>query len=87
MSAEQLEESLMKLPRDERLRFARWLYEHEEDILKSANDSVHPTAEAEILRRCKEIEANPERLEAWEGTTERVRSRLHELRRQKAGTL
>ncbi|MCI0746756.1 MAG: hypothetical protein L0Y58_15245 [Verrucomicrobia subdivision 3 bacterium] len=85
MSAEQIEESLMKLPREERLRFAQWFYEHEDDILAPRDHSkIHPAVEAEILRRRQEADDHPERLEAWEGTTERVRGRLHELRRQKA---
>lgn len=38
---------------------------------------------AGILQRRDEADAHPERLEPWEGTTERVRTRLHELRLQK----
>jgi len=85
MSAEQLEDSLMKLPREERRRFAQWFYQHETDILEPHDDDkIHPAIEAEILRRREEVDAHPERLEPWEGTTQRVRARLHELRRQKA---
>jgi len=74
----------MKLAREERRRFARWFYEHEGRILEPRDeDEVHPAIEAEILRRRDETDAHPERLEPWEGTTERVRARLHELRRQK----
>jgi hypothetical protein len=84
MSAEQLEDSLMKLPRDERRRFAQWFYENENDILEPReDDATHPAIQAEIMRRREEVDTHPERLEPWEGTTERVRARLHELRRQK----
>ena len=84
MSAEQLEDSLMKLPREERRRFAQWFYANEINILEPRDDdTVHPAIEAEILRRRDEVDDHPERLEPWEGTTERVRARLHELRRQK----
>jgi hypothetical protein len=38
---------------------------------------------SEILRRRDEVDTHPELLEPWEGTTERVRARLHQLRRQK----
>jgi hypothetical protein len=84
MSAEQLEDSLMKLPREERRRFAQWFYKNENDILEpQGDDAIHPAIQAEILRRRDEADAHPERLEPWDGTTERVRARLHELRRQK----
>jgi hypothetical protein len=84
MSAEELKDSLMKLPREERQRFAQWFYEHENDILEPQDaDEIHPTIKAEILRRRDEVDAHPEQLEPWEGTTESVRARLHELRRQK----
>jgi hypothetical protein len=85
MSVEQLEDSLMRLAREERRRFARWFYEHENSILEpQGDDEIHPAIEAEILRRRDEADAHPERLDPWEGTTERVRARLHELRRQNA---
>jgi hypothetical protein len=85
MSAEQLEDSLMKLPREERRRFAQWFYEHENDVLEPRDDDpIHPAIQAEILRRRDEADAHPEQLEPWEGTTERVRARLNEFRRQKA---
>lgn len=84
MSAEQLEESLMKLPCEERRRFAQWFYENENHILEPQGDnSIHPAIQAEILRRRDEADAHPERLEKWDGTTDRVRSGMHELRRQK----
>jgi hypothetical protein len=37
-----------------------------------------------ILQRRNEVDAHPELLEPWEGTTDRVRARLHEIRDQKA---
>jgi hypothetical protein len=83
MSTEEIEDSLMKLPREERRRFAQWFYENENDILgPQADDTIHPAIQAEILRRRDETDAHPERLEPWDGTTERVRARLHELRHQ-----
>lgn len=84
MSAEQLEDTLMKLPPEERRRFALWFYEHEEEVLEPKAEELHPAIQAEILRRREEADANAEQLEPWEGTTERVRERLHELRRKKA---
>ena len=82
MSVEQLEQTVLKLPHEERRRFLDWLYEHEEELL--GPDYIHPEVQAEILRRRDEALAHPERLEPWEGTTERVRARLHEIRHQKA---
>ncbi len=46
---------------------------------------LHPDVKVEILRRRDEVNTHPELLEPWEGTTERARARLHELRRQKLG--
>lgn len=84
MSAEQVEDSLMKLPRQERRRFDLWFYENENDVLEPRDDdTIHPAVEAEILRRRDEVDAHPERLELRQGTTERSRARLYELRRQK----
>ena len=83
MSLEQLENTLLNLPHEERRRFARWFYEHEDDIVGPQDGEIHPEVQAEILRRRAETDAHPEQLEPWEGTTERVRSRLHELCRQK----
>ena len=84
MSVEQIETTLLQLPREERRRFADWFYAHEAEILTpQVDDPVHPEVRAEILRRRDEADAQPELLEPWEGTTERVRARLHELRHQK----
>ncbi len=82
MSVEQIENTLLQLPREERRRFADWFYEHEKEL--AGHDYIHPDVKAEILRRRDEVDAHPELLEPWEGTTERVRARLYELRRQKA---
>ena len=79
MSVEQLEQSILKLSIEERRQFVQWFYEHEEEFIgRDAND-IHPDVKAEILRRLDEIDAHPELLEPWAGTTERVRARLHEL--------
>ena len=87
MSVEQIETTLLQLPREERRRFADWFYAHEAEILTPQDDhAIHPEIQAEILRRRDEVDAHPEQLEPWEGTTERVRARLHELRHQKTQT-
>jgi len=81
MSVEQIEESVMKLSLKESRRLLDWLYEHESEL--AGRDYIHPEVKAELLRRRDEALAHPELLEPWEGTTERVRARLHEIRRQK----
>lgn len=86
MSVEQIETTLLQLPHEERRRFADWFHAHEAEILTPLNEDIHPEIKAEILRRRDEVDAHPERLEPWEGTTERVRARLHELRHQKTQT-
>ena len=84
MSVEQIEASLLKLPPAERAAFANWFYEHEDELLGNDNGEIHPEVQAEILRRRAEARAHPELLEPWEGTTERLREQLNEIRRQKA---
>jgi len=82
MSVQQIEESVLKLSIEDRRRFLDWLYEHEDEL--AGQDYIHPKVKAEILRRRDEALAHRESLEPWEGTTERVRARLHEIRHQKA---
>jgi len=82
MSVEQLEKSVLGLSPEDRRRFLDWLYEHEEEL--RGPDGLDAEVKAEILRRRDAASANPEQLESWEGTTERVRARLHEIRNQKA---
>jgi hypothetical protein len=85
MSLEQLEQKVLSLPRDERRKFARWFYEHENEIVEPRDeDEISPAVRAEILRRRDEALAHPERMEPWEGTVDRVKARLDEVRRQKA---
>jgi hypothetical protein len=85
MSLDQLEQKVLSLPREERRKFARWFYEHENEIVEPHNDDeISPAVRAEILRRRDEALAHPERMEPWDGTVERVKARLDEIRRQKA---
>jgi hypothetical protein len=83
MSLEQIENTLLTLSPEDRRRFAQWFYEHEDAIVDLPEGDIHPEVQAELLRRRAEIDARPEKPEPWDGTTERVRARLHELRRQK----
>jgi hypothetical protein len=85
MSLEQLEQKVLSLPRDERRKFARWFYEHENEIVEPRDDDgINPAVRVEILRRRDEELAHPERMEPWDGTVNRVKARLDEIRRQKA---
>ncbi len=87
MNLEQLEQDVLKLPRETRREFARWFYEHENEILDPQDDDeISPAVRAEILRRRDEALAHPEQMEPWDGTMERVKKRLDEVRRQKAAT-
>jgi hypothetical protein len=86
MSLEQLESAILALAPDQRKRLAAWFDEHREDLVSEddAADDLSDDQKAEILRRRDLALAHPELLEPWDGTIERVRQRLHELRRQKA---
>jgi len=80
MSVEQLEQTVLNLPPDERRRFLDWLYEHEDEWL--GPDDIHPEVKAEILRRREEALAHPEKLEAWESAFPRMKQRFDELHRK-----
>jgi hypothetical protein len=83
MSVEQIEQSVLQLSADERRQFVQWFFEHADELAGLDDNDIHPEVKAEILRRRNEADAHPESLEPWEGTTDRVRARLNELRRQK----
>lgn len=60
MSLDQLEQKVLSLPREERRKFARWFYEHENEIVEPRDDDeISPAVRAEILRRRDELIANP----------------------------
>jgi hypothetical protein len=59
MSIEQLESKLMELPPKERRRFARWFYDHENEILEPGDDETAPEVYAEVIRRREELRAQP----------------------------
>ena len=82
MSAEQIEQSLLQLPHEERRRFLDWFYEHEDELIGVDDDQIHPEVQAEILRRREEALAHPEKLEAWESAFPRMQQRFDELRRK-----
>ena len=85
MSVEQIEKTLLQLPRVERRQFADWFFRHANEIIEPEDEeNISPDIKGAILRRRDEVDAHPEMLEPWEGTTERVRARLHEIRDQKA---
>jgi hypothetical protein len=86
MSLEQLESAILALGPEQRKKLAAWFDDHRHDLLgqNDADDDLSEDQKAEILRRRDQALAHPELLEPWDGTIERVRQRLHELRRQKA---
>lgn len=88
MTLEQLESSILSLTAEERNQFVRWFEEHRRDLIRDDEDDEELSAEqqAEILRRREQALAHPELLEPWEGGIDRVRQRLHVLRRQKAAS-
>ncbi|MDD5139929.1 MAG: hypothetical protein PHY43_06690 [Verrucomicrobiales bacterium] len=82
MSVEQIEKTLLELPTEERRQFADWFFQHENEIIGSnADEYIHPSVKAELLRRLKEVEEHPELLEPWDGTLKRARQQLDEFRR------
>ena len=82
MSLEQLENAILDLEPDERQRLAVWFEAHRLELLGGVDNEITQEQEAEIVRRRDLALAHPELLEPWDGTIERVRDRLHEIRSQ-----
>ncbi|MBA2435951.1 MAG: hypothetical protein H0V54_12885 [Chthoniobacterales bacterium] len=83
VSLEQLEDAILGLSPDERQRLALWFEDNRRELLGSEPDELSDEQRAEVLRRRDLALANPELLEPWDGTVERVRARLNEFRRKK----
>lgn len=83
VSLEQLEDAILGLTSEERLRLALWFEENRLELLGDEAEELSEEQEAEVLRRRELALAHPELLEPWDGTIERVRERLHEFRPQK----
>jgi hypothetical protein len=81
---EQLETAILGLTPEERQRLVVWFEENRIDLLGDELDDLTEEQQAELIRRRDLALAQPELLEPWDGTIERVRERLHEFRRQKA---
>ena len=84
MSLEQLENTILGLPVEERQRLALWFEQNRRELLGDEADELSDEQKAEVLRRRDLAVAHPELLEPWDGSIERVRARLNEFRRQKA---
>ena len=54
-----------------------------EQIETTDSGKICSEFKAKILRRREEALTHPERLEPWEGTADRLREKLHEIRRKK----
>jgi hypothetical protein len=80
---EQLEQAILGLTPGERQQLAVWFEENRCELVGDESEELTEEQEAEIIRRRDLALAHPELLEPWDGTIERVRGRLHELRRQK----
>jgi hypothetical protein len=82
VSLEQLESAILALTPEERQRLAVWFEENRRELVGDKSDELTGDQEADVIRRRDLALAHPELLEPWDGTIERVRERLHELRRQ-----
>ncbi|MBI2925587.1 MAG: hypothetical protein HYY24_07775 [Verrucomicrobia bacterium] len=89
MSVQELEKQIRALPPSEAARLGRWFDGYRETLALETpdddwEDDLSEEHRAEILRRAELANNHPELLEPWEGTTARVRRRLHEIRAKKA---
>jgi len=89
MSVQELEQQVQTLMPEDLARFSQWFESYLEQILGEVSqeddwqDNLTGEQKSELLRRVEFARAHPEALEAWEGTTDRIRQRLHVLRAEK----
>jgi hypothetical protein len=76
VSLEQLETAILGLTPEERQRLVVWFEENRIDLLGDEPDDLTEEQQAELIRRRDLALAQPELLEPWDGTIERVRERL-----------
>jgi hypothetical protein len=90
MSVQELEQQVQAMPPEDLARFSQWFEAYLEQVLVGVSeeddwqDNLTEEQKAELLRRVEFAKAHPEALEAWEGTTDFIRRRLHALRAQQA---
>ena len=85
MSVKELEKSIATLPPGQFLKLADWFDGSRASLGLDTNrgEELSPKVRRELTRRLRIADAHPERLEPWEGTIARVRTKLNDLRRQK----
>ena len=87
----ELEERIQALPPHELAKLCQWFENYRRQTLGELSEggasaeTLTLKQKSELLRRVKYAKAHPEALQSWEGTTDRIRKRLHALRSQKAG--
>ena len=86
MSVAEIEKQVRTLPPDELAQFAEWFdaYRNAGPPADGEGAELDEEQKQEILRRRAAYLADPSIAEPWEGTIDRVRQRLHEVRHQKA---
>ena len=85
MTVQDLEKQVQTLPLDDLARFIQWFEAYRRQVLGDFSESeweagLTDEERTEMLRRVEFARAHPEALEPWEGTTGRIRQRLHALR-------
>ena len=90
MSVQELEQQVQELPLDDLARFIQWFEAYRREVLGEFSeaddweDRLTDEQRTELFDRVAFAKAHPEVLEPWNGTTDRIRERLHALRAQKA---
>ncbi len=90
MSVQELERRVQELPLEELARFIVWFEAYRRQVLGEFSDAddweeqLTDEQKTELLRRVEFAKAHPEALEPWNGTTDRIRERLHRLTRSKS---
>lgn len=88
MSVKELEKRIATLPPGQFIKLADWFDGYRASLglapAREEEEELTPEMRQELERRLRLANERPGRLEPWEGTVARVRTKLHELRRQKA---
>jgi len=89
MSVKELEDRVRALPPRDLAQFCHWLDSFRGEVLGGTpedddwKDNLTKEQKNELLRRVELAKAHPEKLQPWDGTTDRIRKDLHALRTQK----
>ena len=86
MSVRELEKRIRALPPRQLRHFSQWFddYRQQAGPASETEDDLTEAQQTELLRRIELAKAQPELLQPWKGTMDKLRKELHAYRAQKA---